>query len=84
LDPQRELAGRRLAYLNSMTLEQEKEFTARKDAAIEEWRKTFPPPGPELIEYYKTHPIKNISEVEDEQWPPHLRRSSLKKEAAHE
>lgn len=85
--PERLLAGRRLAYLESLTPEQHEEFAANREALIKAWEASKPDPvkEPEAYkDYIHSGKCKHISEVHDEAWPPHLRESSLKKEASDE
>jgi hypothetical protein len=78
--PERQLAGRRLEWLRTLTPEQDAQFDKDREAALKAWEEARPKfkSAEERMEYYKTHKPRHISEVEDELWPPHLRRSTLK------
>ena len=79
--PERELAFRRLEWLHTLTPEQSAQRAIEREAALKAWEESLPgrfDDPKECTEYYRTHKVKQISEVEDELWPPHLRESTLK------
>jgi len=82
--PEQQILFARLMWRRNMTPEERRKQQEEDDARYADWRKTLPDyfnwPTERVQEHLRIHKPKNIAEIEEECYPPHLRMATLKGE----
>jgi hypothetical protein len=85
--PEKELGMKRLEWLETLSPEQSAQREVEWEAAYDEWRNSRPrsfKSAAEAAEYFRAHPVISFSEIEEEMWPDHLKRSTFDRGENHD